>query len=86
LSRVRAKPSWIEVEIDSVAVDDPTLARPGQIAASMERELTRLAAFGGVRVKPRAPVSELSAPLGRESTTTAVGTAIARALAQELAR
>jgi hypothetical protein len=80
------KPRRIQVEIDSLVVDRPALAQPGEIAAAVERELTRLAVDLGIEAKTSGEVSELSVPLGQHSTTHAVGAAIARAVGGELAQ
>ena len=78
------RPRRIEVEIGRLVVDDPAPAHPGEIAAAIERELARVratrAALGG------SPEPALSAKLGADRSAGGVGTAIGRAVVEELAR
>ncbi|MFN2466999.1 MAG: hypothetical protein ABR521_02530 [Gaiellaceae bacterium] len=79
-------PRRIEVEIGALVLDDPAQARGGEIAVALERELARLAANGEPLGRSSRRARELSAALGHDLSAEAVGTAIARAVGQELVR
>jgi len=78
------KPRRIEAEVGVLAVDDPALARPGEVAAALERELTRLPAPGGLHPTAGGPARNLSADLGHDVSARALGRAVAVALGEEL--
>jgi hypothetical protein len=81
---VDVKPRRIEVEIGSLAVDDPALAsRRAEITSGLERELARLAAAGPpAEGLPRGA----GEPTAQSTSAAGVGEAIARSVARELPR
>jgi hypothetical protein len=86
IKRTPSRPRRIDVEIGSLAVDDPGLARPVEIAAALEYELARLAIGDGLDATAQVPVPKLSATLDHVATAHGVGTAVAQAVARELSR
>jgi hypothetical protein len=83
-------PRRIEVEVGTLVVEDPALARPGALGTALERELahrlTRPAARASIGPTEERSVPELATGLVHDRSAGGVGAAIANALGQELAR
>jgi hypothetical protein len=79
-------PRRIRIDISSLVVDDPALARPAEIAEAAERELARTTLDAGRVVAGGGRVTEVGVSLGAESSARAVGRAIAHGVGGELAK
>ena len=75
----------IEVEIGTLVVDDPALARHGELAAALEHELARTLTWPAVRASEGRSVREVATTVGHDGSARSLGAAIGHAVGRELA-